>query len=74
MTRRAFVIAALVGGLFVGWCYGRAAAVDGPISGSWHPAIVVCPHLAEDSAAHVRLIRYGPEGRPLVYHCTSRGY
>jgi len=41
-----------------------------------HDAIVLCAHLAEDSAAHVRLVDYGatPEGFSLVYRCERHGY
>jgi hypothetical protein len=41
-----------------------------------HDAIVLCAHMAEDSAAHVRLVDYGqtPEGFSLVYRCERTGY
>jgi len=41
-----------------------------------HDAIVLCAHLAEDSAAHVRLVEYEhtPEGLALVYRCERTGY
>ena len=39
-----------------------------------HPAIVLCKGLAEDSAAHVRLVDYGHDGNPLVYRCMHTGY
>ena len=39
-----------------------------------HDAIVLCNHLAEDSATHVRLVDYGHDGNPLVYRCERNGY
>lgn len=41
-----------------------------------HDAILLCAHLAEDSAAHVRLVEYEhtPEGLVLVYRCQRNGY
>jgi hypothetical protein len=39
-----------------------------------HDAVVICAHLAEDSAAHVRLIDYGHDGNPLTYRCEKNGY
>jgi len=41
-----------------------------------HDAIVLCNALAEDSAAHVRLVTYEhtPEGLLLVYRCKRNGY
>jgi hypothetical protein len=41
-----------------------------------YDAILLCPKLAEDSAAHVRLVQYGhaPEGMVIVYRCLKGGY
>jgi hypothetical protein len=41
-----------------------------------YDAILLCPKLAEDSAAHVRLVQYenAPEGRVIVYRCMREGY
>lgn len=37
-------------------------------------ATLLCAHIAEDSAAHVRLIDYAHEGETLVYRCMRNGY
>jgi hypothetical protein len=37
-----------------------------------YPAVLICPRLAEDSAAHVKLVEYG-SGR-IVYRCQREGY
>jgi hypothetical protein len=38
-----------------------------------YDAILLCPKLAEDSAAHVRLVQYenAPEGLVVVYKCRK---
>jgi hypothetical protein len=38
------------------------------------PAVVRCAHPAEDSLAHVRMVRYDPDAGVLVYACKRTGY
>ena len=38
------------------------------------PAVVRCAHPAEDSLAHVRMVRYEPDAGVLVYACKRAGY
>lgn len=69
MTRRIFVLVALA----LGWIYGRADAVE-PLPANHYPATVICPAMAEDAAAHLRLVRYEAGGSVLVYRCERKGY
>ena len=46
-------------------------------SSARYPAVLRCAHIAEDSAEHVRLVRYdvAPDGtRTIVYVCERHGY
>ena len=56
----------LVAGLYV----GRSTA------GRTHryPAVVRCKAMAEDTAAHVKLVKYEHDGATLVYRCVGGGY
>lgn len=47
------------------------------IQGKAYDAILLCnPGIAEDSAAHVRLVQFehAPEGWVIVYRCKHNGY
>jgi len=54
----------------------NAGAHDRQRPGRAYDAIVKCAHMAEDTAAHVRLVRYDhtPEGIVIVYVCEREGY
>jgi hypothetical protein len=53
-----------------------AVAQASPKPSHAYDAILLCPKLAEDSAAHVRLVQYenAPEGLVIVYRCKKYGY
>jgi hypothetical protein len=53
-----------------------AVAQASPKPSHAYDAILICPRLAEDSAAHVRLVKYSDEGEGLmiVYRCKREGY
>ena len=38
-----------------------------------HPAVVRCLEMAEDTAAHVRLVEYDGPDEPIVYVCDEGG-
>ena len=65
---RKFIAGAIVGAALVG---GVASATP-----HGYHATVRCPNLAEDSAAHVRLVEYTPteDGVTLIYRCQRTGY
>lgn len=73
----ALLFASVVGGS--SFVLGRAAATTPPPQRNVYDALLRCPGLAEDSAAHVRLVRYDPgagsDGETLiVYRCLRNGY
>ena len=55
--------------LILGVWAGRA---DVSASPTQYPAVVLCEHMAEDAAAHVKLVSYG-DGQ-IVYRCMKNGY
>jgi len=75
-TMRVSRLGTYVVGVIVGATLTTAVgAIAGPRDlPNAHPAIVLCKNLAEDTAGHVRLVDYGPDGHPLVYRCMHTGY
>jgi hypothetical protein len=82
MVGYALLYAALLA-LVVAWNAGAHAGKEDPnvahfgSSAHTYAATLRCAHIAEDSAAHVRLARYdvAPDGtRTIVYVCERHGY
>lgn len=56
---------------------GIGAEAQGSARNNHYSVTLICPSLAEDSAAHVRLVTYVPssDGHPvIVYRCKRFGY
>lgn len=71
---RRTLVAGVVALAFIGGM-AHASTQDGPTPR--YPATLKCRNLAEDSAAHVKLVKYEPRqdgSVTIVYKCRTRGY
>lgn len=74
VTRRGVAVLVLAG-VLAGAGIGRASSSGSVPELEGHPATVRCAGMAEDSAAHVRLVTFerSSDGLELVYRCERRG-